>query len=111
MNKMQQLDLWKKRFSKIVDREIASLEYYKLLLKQYSHLISGTKLQQILRKFMADEISHVEMSKKLLAMVKAKQEMIEVDLIDEMTLPLTYSLLIPAQRFPRARRTAEAIAS
>ena len=73
MRRIQKLDLWEARFLKIVSREVNTLRYYQQLLKQHSHLIAGTKLQRILRRLVMDEINHVEIAKKLVEIVKAKQ--------------------------------------
>lgn len=79
MNKKQLLNLWEIRFRKVLALEEDSTLLYKALLRDYDHLLGGSRLKLIVRKMMREEAQHVHMAERLLEIVLAKKSQYPVD--------------------------------
>ncbi|GEM_PF-1248554 len=73
MNEKQLLLLWQLRFEKILSNEEESLALYKALLREYDHLLAGSRIKHIIRKIMREEAEHISMAQKLLEIVGRKK--------------------------------------
>ena len=67
------LELWELRFHKILQLEAEAHKAYKLMLKNYSHILVGSRLKPMLREIMSDEKRHVQIALELLKIVEAKR--------------------------------------
>jgi hypothetical protein len=74
MDKMQTLELWRKRFDKVLKLEAEAQAEYKAILRNYSHLLQGTRIELMLRKIMSDEAEHVKIAKKMINIVELSKK-------------------------------------
>jgi rubrerythrin len=70
----QILQIWEVRYRKVLKLELEALKHYQKLLKKYSHILDGSRMKQMIRNIMKDEIHHVEIAKKLLDIVKERKQ-------------------------------------
>ncbi len=70
MNEKQLLLLWQLRFEKMLSNEEESLLLYKALLREYDHLLAGSRIKHIIRKIMREESEHIKITERLLQLVQ-----------------------------------------
>lgn len=73
MNEKQLLLLWELRFEKMLSNEEESLSLYKKLLKEYDHLLAGSRIKHIVRRIMREEAGHIKIVQRLLEIVRQKR--------------------------------------
>ena len=73
MNEKQLLLLWQLRFEKILSNEEKSLLLYKALLREYDHLLAGSRIKHIIRQIMREEAGHIKIAERLLEIVRGKK--------------------------------------
>lgn len=74
--KRQTLDLWEERFRRLLKAEAESRQAYSKILKQYSHLLAGSRIKRIIRNLRQEEGHHLEIAHKLLEMVREEKKQI-----------------------------------
>ncbi len=74
MNEKQLLLLWQLRFEKMLANEEESLLLYKALLREYDHLLAGSRIKHIIRQIMREEAGHVKIAERLLEIVRQNKK-------------------------------------
>ena len=69
MNPQHNRELWQIRFSKILELEVESFNFYQKLLKEKSDLLEKSGVKSIIKQICSDEGRHIRIAKDLLQTV------------------------------------------
>ena len=72
MNSEHEQQLWRIRFEKILELEVASFNFYQKLLKEKTKLLKETELEPVIKQIMRDEGRHIRIAKELLELACGK---------------------------------------
>lgn len=72
MNQKLMLDLWHERIKRIIKLEVESRNSYKVLLRDYAHLLAGSRIRKHLKNILRDEENHIHIAKRIQQIIKEK---------------------------------------